>query len=72
VAMKTGNGKSVKETASKLHALHQKKNKESTENDNSAWNDIIRCAIDNDLQCNVCFEIFIKVLFYNYLLSAII
>ncbi|XP_022168870.1 E3 ubiquitin-protein ligase rnf8-B-like isoform X2 [Myzus persicae] len=60
VAMKTGNGKSVKETASKLHALHQKKQKESTENDNSAWSDIIQCAIDNDLQCNVCFEIFIK------------
>ncbi|KAL4135554.1 hypothetical protein QTP88_007158 [Uroleucon formosanum] len=60
VAMKTGNGKSVKETASKLHALHEKFKKENTENDNSAWNDIIRCAIDNDLQCNICFEIFIK------------
>jgi len=60
VAMKTGNGKSVKETASKLHALHQKK-KNIAENDNAPWNDIIRCAIDNDLQCNICFEIFIKV-----------
>lgn len=61
VAMKTGNGKSVKETASKLHALHQQKMKESkNENDSSGWEDIIHCAIDNDLQCNICFEIFIK------------
>lgn len=72
VAMKTGNGKSVKETASKLHALHEKFKKENTENDNSAWNDIIRCAIDNDLQCNICFEIFIKVLHFSYLLSIFI
>ncbi|XP_015363450.1 PREDICTED: LON peptidase N-terminal domain and RING finger protein 1-like [Diuraphis noxia] len=60
VAMKKGNGKSVKKAASKLHALHKKKKKGSTENDNSPWNNIIRCAIDNDLQCNICFEIFIK------------
>lgn len=64
--MKTGNGKRVKETPSILPALHQKKKKESSGNDNSVWNDIIHCAIDNDLQCNICFEIFIKVLYYNY------
>lgn len=58
-AMKTGNGKSVKETASKLQALHQKKMKEWAYN--APWNELIRGAVDTDLQCNICFEIFIKV-----------
>jgi hypothetical protein len=60
VAMKSGDGKSVKESASKLHTLHQQKMKDN-ENNHSAWSDFIQCAIDSDLQCNICFELFIKV-----------
>ncbi|XP_029344720.1 E3 ubiquitin-protein ligase RNF8-like [Acyrthosiphon pisum] len=60
VAMKTGNGNSKKETASNFYALHQKKMKESTENNGSVWDDILLSAIDSDLLCNICFEIFIK------------
>ncbi|XP_060844521.1 E3 ubiquitin-protein ligase rnf8-B-like [Rhopalosiphum padi] len=59
VAMKSGDGKSVKESASKLHTLHQQKMKDN-ENNHSAWSDFIQCAIDSDLQCNICFELFIK------------
>ncbi|KAL5238468.1 hypothetical protein ACI65C_005878 [Semiaphis heraclei] len=62
-AMKTGNGKSVKETASKLQALHQKKMKEWAYN--APWNELIRGAVDTDLQCNICFEIFIKPIVLN-------
>jgi len=72
VAMKTGNGKGIKESASKLHVLHKKKMKESNEKDKFDWNDIIRCAIDSDLQCNICFEIFIKVLDYNIISNCLI
>jgi len=32
------------------------------ENDGSVWNDILLSAIDSDLVCNICLEIFIKVL----------
>ncbi|XP_060864597.1 LON peptidase N-terminal domain and RING finger protein 1-like [Metopolophium dirhodum] len=60
VAMKTGNGNSEKETASNFHALHQKKMKESTGNHGSVWDDILLSAIDSNLLCNICFEIFIK------------
>jgi len=76
-AMKTGNSKNVKETVNKLQALHQKKRKEWDYN--APWNEIIRGAIDTDLQCNICFEIFIKVpttytiiIISNYLISFII
>ncbi|XP_025196618.1 E3 ubiquitin-protein ligase RNF8-like [Melanaphis sacchari] len=57
VAMKTGNGKNVKESASKLHALHQRKLKERS---HPEWSEVIQSAIDSDLQCNICFEIFIR------------
>ncbi|KAF0760706.1 LON peptidase N-terminal domain and RING finger protein 1-like, partial [Aphis craccivora] len=61
VIIKTENGKSGKESASKSQTQHQQKTKENTENDHSEqWNDVIQCAIDSDLQCNICFEIFIK------------
>jgi len=69
VAMKTENVNSEKENASNFHVLHQKRMKKSTENDGSAWNNIIMSAIDNNLLCNICFEIFIKVLYNNYQLS---
>jgi len=63
VAMKIGNGNSEKETASNFHALNQKKMEESTDNRQySVWDDILLSAIDSNLQCNICFEIFIKVL----------
>jgi len=62
VAMKTGNGNSEKETASNFRALYQTKMKESTENHGSVWDDILLSAIDSNLLCNICFEIFIKVL----------
>ncbi|KAL4135567.1 hypothetical protein QTP88_007167 [Uroleucon formosanum] len=61
VAMKKGNGNSEKETASNFHALNQKKIEESTDNQkNTVWDDILLSAIDSDLLCNICFEIFIK------------
>lgn len=60
--IKTENGSSGKESASKSQTQHQQKTKENTENYHSEqWNDVIQCAIDSDLQCNICFEIFIKV-----------
>lgn len=63
VAMKKGNGNSEKETASNFHALNQKKIEESTDNHKyTVWDDILLSAIDSDLLCNICFEIFIKVL----------
>jgi len=61
LAIKTKNGNSGKESASTSQIQHQQKTNENTESDYSEWNDVIQCAIDSDLQCNICFEIFIKV-----------
>jgi len=62
VAMKTGNANSEEDNASNFHdALHQKSMKNRTENDGSAWDSIIKTAIDNNLLCSICLEIFIKV-----------
>jgi len=60
--IKTENGKSGEESASKSQTEHQQKTKENTENDHSEqWNDFMHCAINSDLHCNICSEIFIKV-----------
>lgn len=58
--MKTGNGNSEKDNAGNFHE-DQKRMKNSTENYGSAWDTILMSAIDNNLLCNICFEIFIKV-----------
>jgi len=66
VGMKTENVNSKGENASNFHALHQKRMKEKPKNDGSGWDNIMMSAIDSNLLCNICFEIFIKVLYYNY------
>lgn len=60
VAKETEKGISVEENANNLHVLDQKKMKENTEKTGAEWNNIILSAVDSNLLCNICFEIFIK------------
>lgn len=66
MAKETEKGISVEENANNLHVLDQKKMKENTEKTGAEWNNIILSAVDSNLLCNICFEIFIKVPKYNY------